>query len=316
VSVPDRVRLALLLVVGTHVGACSAILTKPQVDAVHDFAEVATKYPRLPASVIRAYENVHASRTVLRASAALSTDASASLEQLHGSLEMHRKVSAAAGELDAALDVLDRYATALGTLSSDQPLDDLDGAAEALGKGIDTGVAMFNSVSHDKSTPLPAFGGAAAAVVRAAGGVLVRHRQAAYLRRFIVQADPTIQLLVGRISVALKEYFDPSQPAPSQGLLPAEKESLDRAFITYCSFEKTPLNASDVGVFYRALQAEDVAEELVTSTLRATEKLGSAHKELVASTSPQASVDTLLAEVKALAKEVQAGAKAKGAVGD
>jgi hypothetical protein len=129
-----------------------------------------------------------------------------------------------------------------------------------------------------------------------------------------VRADPTIQNLATRISVVLREYFDPSQPA--KGLLPDDKKSLSEAFVTYCGFQNAALRASDVEVFYRALEGEDAAEELVTSTLRATERLGSAHKELVASTSPKADVSTLIDEIQALAKELGAAAKAKDALGE
>lgn len=294
-------------------GGCSAVLSKPQIAAVHTFSSVATVYPRLPASVLVAYGDVHASRTMFRASVALSANAADSIAKMHASIATHETVTEAAEQLTAGLEVLDRYCSALRTLSSDAQLDDLDATVASFGKGIDAGITALN-VHLSSADKVPTFGGATAAAIRAAGGIVVRNRQEAYLRQFVVEADPALDKLTLLLSAVLSQYFDPSRPG--HGLLPNDRNSLDEAFLTYCALQKGPLRASDIAVFYRAIAAETAAEELVASTIRATERLRSVHHTLVAATSPKANVAALRDEIEALAKELVAAAKAKAAVTD
>jgi hypothetical protein len=326
-----RVCLATLAATG-----CSAVLTTPQVDAIHSFAAASAPYPTLPGSLFRAYADLHASREMLEASTARVADAPLSLEQLHKGLSLAANIDAQAQELDKALGILTDYSAALGALSSDAVLADLDSAASTFGSALDTAIAQYNTLPAAQGSPLPSPGSGAATAARSLGGIWVRHRQAAYLYEFVIKADPTLQLLLPRILAMVKSFYDPSHP--DAGRLADEVKSFDKAFRTYFAFQETTvlsqgdvgcpkeevkclkaalsgyaalsdnkLRVADVQVFFLWLRGEQEATTLALSVLRATETLAKAHHALAAAMSPDTSLSAAVAEIQALVKEVKAG---------
>jgi hypothetical protein len=315
---------------------CSAVLTTPQVDAIHSFATAAGPYPTLPGSLFRAYADIHASRELLEASTARVADAPLSLEHLHKGLSLAAHIDAEAQELDKTLGILSDYSAALGALSSDAVLADLDSATSTFGTALDKTIAEYNTLPSAQGSPLPSLGSGAATAARSLGGIWVRHRQAAYLHEFVVKADPTLQLLLARILTIVKSFYDPSHP--DAGRLADEVKSFDKAFTTYFAFQETTvlpqgdigcpkeevkclkaalssfaalsenkLRVADVQVFFLWLRGEQEATTLALSVLRATETLAKAHHALAAAMSPDTSLSAAIAEIQTLAKEVKAG---------
>jgi hypothetical protein len=296
-------RAAAVVCAAAAFTGCGSVLTQSQVDAVHAFSDAATPYPDVPKAAVEAYAGLHVASSMLSAATALPTDAALGLNRLEKTLVHNADARAKAKELATGLDVLRQYASGLGKLSSDAVLASLDTAAASVGTAIDGSIDAYNTIAKPP-TNVPTFGSNAAALVRAAGGLVVRHQQAVYLRRFVADGAPVFKRVVDSTRDLLLELYNPSSRA---GLLVVEKDALEHDYLTYANLRAANFSASDVALFASALRDEIADEELVASALRATDAAEIAHAELAASLSPEACTCRTMETINALLKEVQAG---------
>jgi hypothetical protein len=305
--IAERVTLCIpLLFALVASGACSSVLTKPQVDAIHVFAVASSSYPQVPGRLLQTYADLHAEREVFAAATARATDAPASLQHLHDAVTLEEAIRAQVSELEKALDILTEYSSALELLSSDTVLADLDSTALTFGNSVDTAITSYNGLPSEQANPLPKFGSEAATAARALGGIWIRHRQAHYLHEFVTKAVPTLQRLLPRITALVSSLYD---PVHKQGSLTVEVGRVDEAFATYFPYQGTgtTLHLADVQIFFLWLRSEQDAEKLAVSTLHATETLAAAHRALAASLSPGVDTTALIATLHALLTEIKAG---------
>jgi len=282
---------------------CGAVLTQSQVETVQAFSDAATPYPDVPKGAVEAYAALHLASSMLSAATALPADAVLGLNRFETALVHNTGARAKAKELATGLDMLRQYARGLGKLSSDAVLDSLDTAAASVGTAIDGSIDAYNTVAMPNKN-VSTFGSNAAALVRVAGGLVVRHKQATYLRRFVANGAPVFKRVVDSTRDLLLELYNPSSRA---GRLVVEKDALEHDYSSYANLRAANLSAADVALFASALRDEIADEELVRSALRATDVLEIAHAELAASLSPEACACHTMEMIDALVKEVQAG---------
>jgi hypothetical protein len=275
--------------------ACGTLLTKAQTDVVQDFARANGAYAKLPGSVLRSYGDVHFTTRVLGA-----TEVSPQLAQIDQALKTLREIDALAVRLDAALDIFDQYRALLERLSSPD-LTDLDGAASSLGSAFEGSIKAYNAVPA--VSPLPQIGPDIAAGARALGGVFVRHRQLAYLRKFVEQADPVIARLASDVENLVASTVAGSLNADADNIRRTLKVCLET-----CAVKPGP---ADLALYAETLRKDQVTLALAGKVRDASRKLASSHKALEPALRPAPSIREARAEVDGLIAELTAAAKIK-----
>jgi hypothetical protein len=293
-----------VLILSVALSGCGTVLTKAQTDVIQSFAHANETYAKLPASVLRSYEDVHFATRVLDASAAGKQDPSRSLGQIEGAVRFWQEVESKAVQLDAALQIFDRYTALLARLSSDN-LVDLDGAATDLGGAFAASVDAYNSLPAAKTNPLPSVGSDVAAVARAVGGVFIKNRQLAYLREFVQRADPVICKLSSDIKSLAATFTGPD------GSFVADAKDIENTFKIYVSDSTGTVGAADFWLFAEALRKEALALTLAEHVRDASTKLASSHKALAGVLAPKPSLAEARSELSTLIEQLQAASTVK-----
>jgi hypothetical protein len=299
---PMRPLRGLVLLLGLLSAGCGPVLTRPQTAAVADFGTASKACSGLPGSVLRAYEDVHTADSLFTASTAETRDARLGLEAVKRSLRTSDALKKKAEQLDKAAGFLAAYSEALTRLASDDQLKTLDADAGDLGKALDGAVAEYNKLPR-VTEPLQPFGAAAAAAVRGVGGILVRVKQARYLRRFVEDADPAVQKLAGDLTGLMRELGSEQAEGVS---FSAEAAKLETNFLAYFSLRPGFLDHGDVEAFAAAMAKAQAGRELAVAVAASTVKLAKAHQALVAAVRPEASRQERLEELRSLVDQIKA----------
>ena len=116
----------------------------------------------------------------------------------------------------AAMQVLDDYAEMLGVLSSSQFTDDLQNKTVSLGASIDNSIATFNKGSGSN---LNSFGDIVAGIVRAGGGIWIRHKQERALSAAVTHAEAPVGKLTEAVEALMQAYLTPTPNDPNSSNL-------------------------------------------------------------------------------------------------
>jgi len=295
--------VALVAVLAAVTG-CGAVLTKPQASAIQDFAQANDTFVKLPATVLRSYEEVHLETRMFDATTVGTRDAPRAVTQLMRAIEFSQQLEKVAVQLDAATEVLSQYAALLRKLSSDV-VGGVDATATDLGRALDQSIGSYNQVLGGSATPLPSVGSAAAAAARAVGGLYTKHRQLAYLREFVAQADPLVTRLTSDVGVLLGAFVG------AEGYLGADAMSIQATLTAYASSHGVALTVSDVHLFGEALRKEVLAAKLADDVRTTSTKLAKAHAALKGVLDPRPSLVSARSELQVLITELQAAAQVK-----
>lgn len=293
-------------------GGC-AVLTQPQVDAVADFADATKDFGTTPGTVIRAHGELRRERGVLEA--ASRTNGETAAGDLESSLNMGGSLEQLAQRTSIALEVLDQYAEMLSLLSSSKFTDDLQEKTVALGKSIDKDIATLNKLGN---TNIASFGDVVAGIVRAAGGIWIRHEQHRALKAAVTNAQAPVRDLTAAVERLMQEYLaaDRTDPAaaPSAGIFAREADKLEKILKRPIG---RPWGVEGMARFQGALALSLHGEELARSCQQAARDYRAAHEQLVvAITDKSADLGGVIASIKVLAAEVQAGKHVRNEVKD
>jgi len=298
---------------------CTGVLTSSQVKEVATFAAAAKAYGTFPGAVIRSHGQLRASQKILQATTFTSGDTA--LRQVDAAVDIRRELDQRATAADSALGVLNDYAALLVALTADTYTNDLQGSAEALGGSIDRGIARYNDL---RKTNLESFGAIAAAGVRGAGGVYIRHKQAEALKKAVISADPVIDAMINEVEKLLALYLSPddlknmkltitnSGPAPEQLNLIRNVATDLRA--TYKRIADNSGGKQDVEAALLtadSLTNADNTIQLAVKALQAAETYRMAHRKLADNITQRQWLRNSIDQVKALVVEVNAANKTK-----
>jgi hypothetical protein len=301
----SRVRgiaVALALLVGA--GGCGAVLTRSQVDEIRTFGTAAEGYRSLPAGVITAYADVRFEREVLATSSVTQPDEY--LRGLRRALDFREKLRAQAQRANDALAILEVYAHALAALASDEPTEALTKSATDFGKSLDRLVTQYND-RHKANLGL--VGGAAAAIVRGAGGLFIRHEQAELLRHYVTAADPMVQQLTRDVDNLMEVFQAPKDaPAGDVGSLAFEQEQYERLITGTVRLHPQPgtLPLSTALAMAGTLEDIRLAIALAQSVPKASAAYRAAHAKLRKAVETRATLTEGIAEVTTLVDEIKA----------
>jgi type I site-specific restriction endonuclease len=197
-----KVLVVSLLTVIVFTAGC-AILTPTQVREVNKFATAAHSYGPLPGAVIEAHSDIRQTQKVLEASTFKNGENS--LNQLKSAIAAENEFRKRSRNADQALDILTDYADLLVNLTSDEYTNEIQASAENLGEALDKGISKYNK---ENDTSFSLFGSTTAAIVRGAGGLYIKHKQAKALKNAITKADPAIDNMITAVEKLLVLYLN------------------------------------------------------------------------------------------------------------
>ncbi|WP_298436167.1 hypothetical protein [Geobacter sp.] len=304
--------LLVTLLAAVTLQGCGAVLTSSQVKEVATFAGAAKDYGTFPGAVIRAHADLRAEQKILEATTFASGDAA--LRQVEAAVDIRRELEQRATAADSALGVLNDYAALLVQLTADTYTNDLQGSAESLGRSVDKGIASYNKL---RGTNLESFGALAAAGVRGAGGVYIRHKQARALKRAVMGADPVVEAMISEVEKLLALYLSPADLKDMKltitaGATPPEQLDLIRnvaadlrdSYRRIADAAGGKQQISMVELVAADLGAADDTVQLALKALRAAETFRAAHRALAQNVTERRWLKSSIDQVKTLVDEV------------
>jgi hypothetical protein len=286
------------------------VLTERQVAAVNQFADATKDFATSPGVVITAHAELRRRRGLLEA--ATRSNGKAAAHDLENALSQQAGLKALAASSDAAMEVLDDYTEMLSLLSSPTFTGDLQNQTIALGNSIDNNIATFNKVSGSN---INSFGDVVAGIVRAGGGIWIRHEQQVALKAAVTQADAEVDKLTMAAEQLMDKYLAPidseDKSADKLNLFSSElnevRSLLARPQPAGQHLQFSMLEQSQAAM----IQARD-GQALATSCKTAAVQYRNAHKELVrAVTDDKTDLKGLVAQIQVLAREVKAGKRVR-----
>jgi hypothetical protein len=300
-----RVLLVALTVVGLCVAGC-AVLTDSQVAAVNQFAEATKGFGTSPGTVITAYAALRRERGLLES--ATRTDGGVAAKDLESALRQETAFESRAAASDAAIGVLDDYAQMLGLLSSSKFTDDLQNQTIALGSSIDNGLATFNKLSGSQ---LNSFGDIVAGIVRAAGGIWIRHEQHKALVAAVTQAKTPIDKLTMSVEELMAFFLGPVNE-PDKNLFARESKEV-QGLLARSQPAGRPFDVLERT--QTAMRQAYDGQKLAESCSKAAVQYRNAHKELVqAIAEGKTDLKGLVAQIQVLSQEIKAGKRVRDEV--
>lgn len=297
--------LVALTVVTLGVGGC-AVLTDGQVAAVNQFAEATKGFGTSPGTVITAYAALRSERALLES--ATRTDGNIAARDLETALRQETELESRAASSDAAIGVLDDYAQMLSLLSSSKFTDDLQNQTIALGSSIDNGIATFNKLSRSQ---VNSFGDIVASIVRAAGGIWIRHEQHKALVAAVTQAKTPVDTLTSNVEGLMTFFLGPPDDAGKNLFLRESKEV--QGFLARSQPPGRQLNVLERT--QTAMRQAFDGQKLAESCKRAAVQYRNAHSELVqAITDGKTDLKGLVAQIQVLSQEIKAGKRVRDQV--
>jgi hypothetical protein len=300
-----RALLVALTVVGFGVAGC-AVLTDSQVAAVNQFAEATKGVGTSPGTVITAYAALRRERGLL--DSATRTDGRVAAGDLERALRQETALESRAAASDAAIGVLDDYAQMLSLLSSSKFTDDLQNQTIALGSSIDNGIATFNKRSNSQ---LNSFGDIVAGIVRAAGGIWIRHEQHKALVAAVTKAKTPVDKLTVSVEELMAFFLGPPNE-PDKNLFVSESKEVQGLLA------RSQPPGRQFNVLERTQTAMRQAfdgQKLAESCSKAAVQYRNAHNELVqAIAEGKADLKGLVAQIQVLSQEIKAGKRVRDEV--
>ena len=309
----DRFRTCLLVAGGLGLllsGPGCAVLTQSQIDEVNRFAAATKQYDALPGEPIRQYGSLtRLNKLVELADKTMTSpeDAASGWEEVNKALSVDRDFTTLALEADLTLGVLTQYSDGLQALISQDSLDALDKSAAAFGSSFDKAVSQYNAEVRriQGGTDLKPVGGAVAGAVRAAGGVFIRSKQAAYLKRFLTEAAPIIEATT-TATATLMDHM-------RSRLDDIQRQRLETNF-KVLSVRRRTLAPETVILFGDTLARINAAQELCDKTKSAAGAYNAAHVKLVSMVDSRHDLKSEVEEITVLVDQIKAGLKTKKAL--
>lgn len=313
ICIVDRLRTSLLVtgVLGLLLsGPGCAVLTQSQIDEVNRFATATKQYDVLPGEPIRQYGNLtRLNKLVELADKTIITpeDAANGWEGVNKALLAEGDFTKLALEADLTLGVLIKYSDGLRSLINQDSLDELDRSTNAFGTSFDKAVSQYNTEVRrpQGGTDLKLVGGAVAGAIRAAGGVFIRSKQAAYLKSFIKEAAPIIEATT-TATATLMDHM-------RSRLDDIQRQRLETNF-KVLSVRRRTLAPETVILFGDTLAKINAAQELCDKTKIATGAYSAAHVKLVSMVDTRQDLKSEVEEITVLIDQIKAGLKAKKAL--
>jgi hypothetical protein len=294
-----------------------AVLTTSQVKAVENFARITKEYTELPGALAESYGVLLRDNKLLSVSryeygkvdrrGGVDTGKSTTAwQELEEAYRLEVDFNETGKRMDTALGILKDYSAILSALVSDEYTTALDESAGILGNSMDKAIEAYNK-SYSPAKPLLKVGGNIGLIIRAAGGIYIRHRQAEILRDIIEKANPLIEGLMDELAMIASEKFKPA-------LSNYETSYLGSTFLSVANDSKR-MDYATIMLVYEDLRRVKTTAILADQVAQSARTYKKAHGQLANNIRQPVDLKNLIEEVGTLEKEIQAAKKVKKSIG-
>ena len=289
-------RVPIGFTIGLLVASGCAVLTPTQRTEVEKFGKATATYSSFPDEVIRAHAELKAFDKLAQASYALT--ATSAIKLLNEGRHFKSKVLEKAERARVACSVLREYGNLLSNLSSDDHTAKLQAGAEKFAASLDSAISKYNEVSGKTMTNL---GVPAAALVRGAGGLYIKHRQTKALRQAVIDGEVVIEEMAKAIHRVIDPYIGACDPQEQPWTLISDTTTDIQTWYMKVGHQGHLSVAQTVFAQYeKALAAEELGKEASD----AIDKLVAAHKELSTAVESKVTIVRAIDEVKVFVEVV------------
>lgn len=244
----------------------------------------------MPPEVYRSYAEIY----LIKRSMTIATKMKDNTAEITAAVGNYQKILDKMQELEAALGVLKSYAKLLQTLSSSEFNENLAKEAVVLGEEIDNGIQLLNK--QDKELNLDCFGTVAAAVVKGAGSIYIKHKQATALKKCVTGAEPDIKKITKSI-VALCENMDKIIGLTKDDIMNTHKDLVIQG--------KLKNNPEEIEALIKLLARADNIKKAAAACIQAAEKYSQAHTKLFTVIKERKSLKDGIKEIMDLYAEIK-----------
>ncbi len=309
-----RIILPILLATGVliWINGC-AVLTESQIKEVKNFTNASKDYTELPGALAESYGVLLRNNKLLSVSRYEygKVDESGGVDT-HNSIKAWQELKEAyklevdfqetGQRMNTALEILKEYSAILSALVSDDYTNALGESATKVGNSLDDTVDRYNK-NYSSGKPLPKVGGSIGMIIRAVGGIYIRHKQAEILRDTIGKANPLIEDLMDEVEMIASKNF-------KSDLSNYETNYLESSFISVANNLKR-LDFTSLALVYEDLKRVRTTIKLADQVAQAARTYKKAHAQLVNNTRQPLELKIIIEEIQALKKEVETAQKVK-----
>lgn len=270
-----------------------ASLTQTQIESINSFGKTTSNFSEYPSQIVKELSEVRLKRGLLYAQTLTSPDKI--IEELDSVYNQKRYDDLISSKVDVSLKVIDKYAQSLVLLSSDKFTANLEEQAEKFGIGIDSLISLYNSVDdNDKDLPKD-IGSAISKIVVFGGKQYIKIKQAKELKKFVIAADTLITITTNNLIKFLKSD-------EMNDLINTERIMIKRDFNTYLKHKTIDAKQA---VYFDMKNSMMSIDSLRSQTIKAVEKLGVSHREMVKLVIQRKKLKTTIGEIQALYEQVK-----------
>ncbi len=271
-----------------------ASLTKTQIESVNQFAKTTTEFSAYPSKIMVELAEIRANRGIYYANTL--SDPKLHIQELDDVHEQRQYDLELSAKMDVTFKIIDKYAQSLQLLSSDKFEKDLEEQAKNFGVGIDSLIALHNSIDGITKAPT-GIGGAIGGIIVLGGKQHIRIKQAKEIKNFVSIADS----LVSAMADNLLEFLESKN---INELIENEEKELRRNYLSF--LQQTPRASIDNERDYLELKNSIVGvKELQEQTIRATKNLRKAHKKLLQEIEKRKKLKETIEELQRLYQEIE-----------
>jgi hypothetical protein len=269
-------------------------LTTTQIESVNQYATSVKNFSAYPSKIITGLADIREKRCICYANSL--SDPKLHIDELDSIYSNKIHAYKVSKQVDITFEIIDKYAQSLSLLSSDDIQTNIDKESKSFGVSLDSLVGTYNKI--DKSKNLPTDVGSAVSQLIALGGKqYVKNKQAKEIREFVLKADTLISTMTTNLLIFLKsENIDQ--------LIHAEEWGIHENYLSF--LHKVGKPSIENEYIYLDLKAKiDEVKTLRTQTIKATEQIRSAHKELLLCIQRKKDLKEILKDVQSLSEQIK-----------
>ena len=263
----------IFMFLGSSILTGCATLTKSQVQAVNDFASLASQGAEYPEKVLNKVINSRYDSRVLLASQNVASDAPLTYSALTGLYQAKQKELVPVRRIKKSIAVISDYALALQNLSSPDFAENAGASADALGKSVDNVTTRLNTTLPN--TSISPVGSALSKTLKEATGRYIGYKQTKAIKQFVQQGDSLVGALLGSAESLLQNqatiFIQNARQDDSVNV-----DNLFRSIRSDAPYERYQLAVSS----FERINKINQLIELNQQAIQALQQIRLAHKEL------------------------------------
>jgi hypothetical protein len=209
-----------------------------------------------------------------------------------------------ADRIDAQFAVVDKFASLLCVLSSNEFSVALDTSASAFGKSVSNAISAYNGI--DKSANVPSVGSTVAEIVSGIGRIFLRYRQEKALKHYVIEGYSPMTNITSRAKEIMQGFL-----AGEVHDLGAETNQLRIDFVQTATVynNRIPLDLTEA--FHTEISKALATMDLAKKAADAADKYQVAYSNLVNAVQTKSNLTEAVQEIQSLASDIEAAQQVK-----